>query len=140
LKFEHNFANALDFHECAAYLHENNSSRLTGFMLHQAVELTFRGILQSLNGYHKKTYEIRVLKKYARRCAPQLCRIFSDDSEGEKHILDILEGAYSNSRYVDDYDISEGHFNVLFEKVLLLQDMARKVVHSVLKSSISEES
>lgn len=109
-------------------------------MLHQTAELTYRGILQSLNGYDKKTHEIRVLRKYARRCAPQLCSIFSDDSEGEKRILDILEGADSNSRYVDDYDIPEGDLNVLFEKIILLQDMAQKIAHSVLGPGESEKS
>jgi HEPN domain-containing protein len=132
IKFEQNFANALDFHEGAVYLHENSTSRLTGFMLHQAAELTYRGILQSLNGYDKKTHEIRVLRKYVRRCAPQLCPIFSDDLEEEKRILDILESAYSYSRYESDYEISEGDLNVLFEKIILLQDMAQKVVHTVL--------
>lgn len=132
VKFEQNFANALDFHEGAVYLHENSASQLTGFMLHQAAELTYRGILQSLNGYDKKTHEIRVLKRYIRRCAPQLCNIFSDDSEEEKRILDILESAYSHSRYESDYKISKGDLNVLFEKVILLQDMAQKIVHTVL--------
>lgn len=132
LKFEQNFMKALDFSESAAYLHENNAPRITAFMLHQGAELTFRGILQSLNGYDKKTHEIRLLKKLVRRCAPQLCNIFPDDSEEEKRILDVLENAYSHARYDNDFQIPEEDLTVLFEKVTLLHETAQKVAHAVL--------
>lgn len=132
LKFEQNFMKALDFSEGAAYLHENNGSRISAFMLHQGAELTYRGILQGLNGYDKKTHEIRLLKKLVRRCAPQLCNIFPDDSEEEKRILDVLENAYSHARYDNDFQIPEEDWTALFEKVMLLHETAQKVAHAVL--------
>lgn len=134
LRFEQNFIKALDFHEGAVYLQENQASLITGFMLHQAAELTFRGVLQGLNGYDKKTHEIRVLKKHIRRCAPQVCNIFSDDSEEEKRILDVLESAYSHARYENDFKIPEEDLAVLFKKVSSLQETAKRVVDEMLRN------
>lgn len=132
LIFEPNFTKALDFHVAAARLHESHNSLITVFLLHQAAELTFRGILQSLNGYEKRTNEIKQLKKYVRRCAPQLCGIFAEDAEEDSRLLEVLDNAYNYARYGNDYQISEGDLAVLFKKVTLLLDTAKSIAHSIL--------
>jgi len=119
---------AVAFNESAAYLHENNPSHIIGFLLHQAVELTYRGILQSLNGYDKRTHEIRSLKKHVRRCTPQLNNIFTDDTDEEKRLLDILENAYLKARYDNQYNIPDDDLSKLFDKVIRLQEAAKKIV------------
>ncbi|WP_298737639.1 HEPN domain-containing protein [uncultured Chitinophaga sp.] len=127
-QFMLNFKKAIDFNESATYLHENNPSHIIGFLLHQAVELTYRSVLQSLNGYDKKTHEIRSLKKHIRRCAPQLNSIFPDDTDEEKRLLDILENAYLKARYDSQYNIPECDLSKLFDKVMRLQETAKKIV------------
>ena len=122
------FKKALDFNKSAVYLYENAPSHIITFMLHQAVELTYRGILQCLNGYDKKTHEIRALKKHARRCAPQLNSIFPDNTEEEKRLLDILENAYLKARYEDWYIVPENDLSSLFQKVVQLQEAATKII------------
>jgi HEPN domain-containing protein len=127
-QFMLNFKKAVDFNESAAYLHENSPSHIIGFLLHQAVELTYRGILQSLNGCDKKTHEIRSLKKHIRRCAPQLNSIFPDDTDEEKRLLDILENAYLKARYDGQYNIPEDDLSKLFDKVIRIQETAKEIV------------
>ncbi len=128
LKFEQSFSKALNFLDVAIFLQQNHAPPITAFMLHQAAELTFRGILQSLNGYDKKTHEIRVLRKMTRRCAPQLTDIFSEDSAKEKRLLALLDSAYAQSRYENDFTIPEEDLAALFKKITLLQEAARAVV------------
>jgi len=62
-KFAQAFEKSQHFYESAVSLHKSDPSQIIAFMLHQAAELTYRGILQSLNGYDKKTHEIRAFKK-----------------------------------------------------------------------------
>ncbi len=132
LKFEQNFSKAVNFLKVAVFLQQYNNPPIIGFMLHQAAELTFRGILQSLNGYDKKTHEIRVLRKMMRRCAPQLTDIFTEESTEERHLLALLDSAYAQSRYDEDFNIPDEDLTVLFRKVTLLQETASKVVDRLL--------
>ena len=119
---------ALDFSETAGYLIDTRPSDITLFLLHQAVELTYRGILNHLNGYDKKTHEIRALKKYVRRCAPQLCAIFPDNTKEESRLLDLLENAYLKARYEQEFTSSKEDLSNLFDKVTTLQEAAVHIV------------
>lgn len=119
---------ALDFSETAGYLIDTRPSDITLFLLHQAAELTYRGILNHLNGYDKKTHEIRALKKYVRRCAPQLCAIFSDDTKEESRLLSLLESAYLKARYEQEFTPSKEEVCNLFERVTALQEAAIHIV------------
>ena len=127
-KFTQAFEKSQHFYESAVSLHKSHPSQIIAFMLHQATELTYRGILQSLNGYDKKTHEIRAFKKHVRRCAPLLNTVFPDNNEDEKRLLDILEKAYLSARYEDQYIISEDDLSRLFEKVKHLMDIAIEIV------------
>jgi len=105
------------FYECALFMNENRSTSITIFHLHQAAEQIFRGILLSLNGYDKRTHEIRVLKKYVRRCAQPLNECLPDANDNDKRLLDILEKAYLRSRYEDNYVIDANDIAYLFDAV-----------------------
>jgi HEPN domain-containing protein len=126
--FKQYIQKALDFTETAAYMLEIRPSDIAIFLLHQAAELTYRGILKYLNGYDKKTHEIRALKKYVRRCAPQLCNAFTDDTPEESRLLDLLENSYLKSRYEQEYPASEKDLSTLFDKVKDLQEAAVHIV------------
>jgi len=131
-KFTQAFEKSQHFYESAVSLHKSHPSQIIAFMLHQATELTYRGILQSLNGYDKKTHEIRAFKKHIRRCAPSLNTVFPDNTEEEKRLLDILEKAYLSARYEDQYEIQENDLDVLFTKVKQLQATAKEIVEEKL--------
>jgi len=106
------------------------------FLLHQAVEYIFRGVLLSLNGYEKKTHEIKVLKKHLRRCAPQLLDIFPDDTEEEKSLLLVLENVYLDARYNTSFTITDSHFNELQLRVKLLIAKAVTITENVLGKAV----
>lgn len=125
--FQH-FERAQNFYSCAEYLHQQNPGKIISFLLHQATEFTYRGVLMSLNGYDKRTHDIHSLKKHTRRCAPQLSTIFSNDAEEEKRLTDLLEKAYLESRYENKYAVNENDLTVFFEKVKLLQDTCKELV------------
>ena len=126
--FKQYIQKALDFSETAGYLVDRRPSDITLFLLHQAAELTYRGILNHLNGYDKKIHEIRALKKYIRRCAPESGGIFTDDTEEESRLLSLLESAYLKARYEQEFRPSKEGISNLFERVTTLQEAAVHIV------------
>lgn len=132
VKFNGWLKKAVSFYEVAVFLRKDQSVQITAFMLHQAVELIYRGILQSLNGYDKKTHEILILRKCIRRCTPQLNNVFPDDTAEGKLLIDILDKAYIGARYDEQYSIQENDLTILFEKVKLLLETAKEIVETKL--------
>lgn len=125
--FQH-FERAQNFYSCAEYLYKQNPGKIIPFLLHQATEFTYRGVLMSLNGYDKRTHDIHSLKKHIRRCAPQLNTIFSNDAVEEKRLTELLEKAYLESRYETNYAVNENDLIVLFERIKLLQKSCKELV------------
>jgi len=131
-KFTPGFEKAVSFYKSALHLHQNNSSPIVAFYLHQATEFTYRAILQSLNGFYKKTHVIRSLKTLARRCAPQLNAILPDNTRKESHLLDALETGYLNARYDNQYNADDNDLLILFERVKRVQEVAQDMVEQAI--------
>jgi HEPN domain-containing protein len=133
-EFNHHFQKAEDFYKIAVMLYQDQPqpSPLIMFMLHQAVEFIYRGSLQSLNGYDKKTHEIRVLMRHVRHHTRQLNSVFTDNVSEGTRIIQLLDKAYSDARYEEKYTINEKDLAFVFEKVDRLHKLAKKMVESTL--------
>lgn len=127
---------AWHFYESAKRLPERGAEPVNAFLLHQAAELGFRAILETLNGYCKKTHYIRSLKKLTRRCAPQLGEIFPDNSPEEARLIDLLEGAYSNARYDVTYSIDEVVLDALYVRIERLLETIEAVFEHALEEQV----
>lgn len=132
--FDSYFQKALEFYSIALTMRQSNCSTLVTFMLHQAVELTYRGILQSLNGYSKKTHDICILMKLALRCARQLNTVLEPGIEENSHLIQLLNNAYLDARYEADYIFDEKYLPLAFEKVGLLHTTAKNIIETKLKT------
>lgn len=126
--FLQHFERAEDFYLCAEFLYQKRPAKIIAFLLHQAIEFSYRGILVSLNGYDKRTHEINSLKKHSRRCVPQLSTIFSSNAEEEKRLTELLNNAYLASRYDTNYAVNESELSIVFEKVKILQEVCKELV------------
>jgi hypothetical protein len=117
------------FHQSAMLLQQQTpeGSALSVFMLHQVVELSLRGILEGLNGYCKKTHELRQLRSLCFRCAPALAEVFPDDTEAERRLLDLLEDAYSGARYDRLYAVAPGQLQILNARVGHFMQLAQQL-------------
>jgi len=130
--FNRYFQKAQDFYNCATMLRQDGSSSLIMFMLHQSVECIYRGNLQSFTGYDKKTHEIRVLMKHVRHHTRQLNIAFTDSMPENKRLIQLLDKAYIDARYENQYSIEEKDQKMIFDKVTLLHTVAKDVVKAVL--------
>jgi HEPN domain-containing protein len=131
--FINDFGKAVDFYESAVLLRQKQHSSITAFMLHQAAEMAYRSILKNLNGYDKRTHEIRILKKFNRPCTSQLEGIFPANNNQEKRLLELLDNAYLDTRYGTNYIISEEELSLLFERIRLLHETAQKIFEEVMQ-------
>lgn len=93
------------------------------FNLHQSAEKFYGGLLLVYTGYKPKTHKLKVYRKYSKQIDENLNKVFRypvDDSE-EYRLFDILNKAYLDSRYEDDYFIDLQDLKKLIGKVEKLE-------------------
>ncbi|WP_258102370.1 HEPN domain-containing protein [Marinoscillum pacificum] len=121
----------------------NQSERSLGlFMLQQAAELIFRTVALVLYGCEKKTHSFKALKQITRRVAPALNEVLPANTSEEKRLLQLLEDAYINGRYANDFEVSEADFQTLNQRVEKLLSLSREIVNDriALALNTNEES
>ncbi|PUV21723.1 HEPN domain-containing protein [Sphingobacterium athyrii] len=95
------------------------------FNLNQAAEKLYGGLLLVYTGYKPKTHKLKVYRKYSKHIDENLDQIFKypiDDSE-EYRLFDVLNKAYLDARYQDDYFIDPEDLKKLISKVDKLENI-----------------
>src|SRR5690606_16121726 len=95
------------------------------FNLNQTAEKFYGGLLLVYTGYKPKTHKLKVYRKYSKHIDEELNKIFKypiDDSE-EYRLFDVLNKAYLDARYQDDYYIDPEDLRKLISKVDKLEDV-----------------
>jgi HEPN domain-containing protein len=100
---------------------------LTLFMLHQAVEHTCIALIRVFTGYRPTTHNLSRLLAIIENFSPMLLTIFPCITKEEKELFKILQKAYSDSRYKDEYAISPDKVTILTERVKELQAIAESL-------------
>ncbi|MEP6683650.1 MAG: HEPN domain-containing protein [Parafilimonas sp.] len=113
-----------DFLQGAANYRGESNNEMVAFMLQQAAELIIRGLITALSGNCPKTHYFNELKKPLKRCLPALDYIISKNETEEQRLLHILEKAYLESRYSNEYKIVNADIDLLSEAIELLYDRA----------------
>jgi HEPN domain-containing protein len=100
-----------------------NQNTLAAFMLHQSAEQALRTLLKIGTGYHVNTHNIDRLIRYAGLVSYQLPDIFPQKTEQQKRLFGLLQRAYVDARYKEDYKISTDDLLYLAEKVQQIHDV-----------------
>jgi HEPN domain-containing protein len=95
------FVSGADF-----YLEKENYAQ-SAFMLHQAIELTYRAIEYFITGRSKITHSIKAHQKYLEPYSTELSNIFLTDHERDTQLLKLLDDAYLAVRYENSYQINK---------------------------------
>lgn len=90
---------------------------MAAFMLHQSAEQALRTLMNVGTGYLANTHSIDRLLRYAALVSCQLTDIFPQTTEEEKRIFNLLQKAYIDTRYKEEYKISAVDLLCLTEKV-----------------------
>jgi HEPN domain-containing protein len=116
---------AQSFLEGARRFSAREEKELAAFMLHQAAEQTCRAILRGLAAHDIVSHNLRLLMKRCERCIPGLSKVFPT-GENEDRLLQLLQKAYINTRYKNNYEISEPDLMTLLNRVDYLRLFAKK--------------
>ena len=115
------FATAKSFLHGARYYVTVEQQKTAAFMLHQATEHALRALLFSLTTYNTYTHNLAVLLRHCNYCAPELTKIFPQDTDKEKELFRLLNIGYVNTRYKNKYEISDDYLMLLLDRVDHLQ-------------------
>jgi HEPN domain-containing protein len=100
---------------------------LTLFMLHQAVEHTCIALIRVFTGYRPNTHNLSRLLAIIENFSAMLMAIFPCITKEEKELFKILQKAYSDSRYKEEYNISLDKVTLLTDRVRELQIIAESL-------------
>jgi uncharacterized protein len=78
---------------------------MAAFMLHQSAEQALRTLLKVGTGYHANTHSLDRLIRYGSLIAYQLPDIFPQKTDQEKRLFSLLQKAYIDTRYKEDFKI-----------------------------------
>jgi HEPN domain-containing protein len=100
------------------------------FMLHQAIEQGLSAILKGGTGFHTCTHNTERLLKLSAMVTSRTLEVFSRNTEPEKRVFSLLQKAYVDSRYKQNYSIAEKDILLIRERVSQIQNILRELESS----------
>lgn len=94
--------------------------KMAAFMLHQSAEQALRAMLIINTGLHINSHSIDRLLRYCTMFCFELPDVFPRQNEKEKRLFQLLQKAYIDTRYKDDYSIK-------FEELTALTTQVKKL-------------
>ncbi|MDR6624453.1 HEPN domain-containing protein [Caulobacter segnis] len=91
------------------------------FLLHQAAERAYHGLILTLTLYSAKTHRLNLLRDRAEAMDQRLVGIWPGRNKFERQGFDLIRRAYVEARYSDFYEISDDHLIWMDDQVSRLQ-------------------
>lgn len=98
-------------------------NKMAAFMLHQAAESALLTILKTSIGLSVNSHNLDKLVRYCALVTENVADIFKRNSENEKRLFTLLQRAYIETRYREDYAIKTPDLLDLTDKVKKLQEI-----------------
>lgn len=136
-KTSRNFQKELEkiasFREGADFYISEKNYVFSAFMLHQAIELSYRAAEIIAIGKEKISHNIRGHQKFLTPYLPELSIVFIESDEAEMKLVDLLDDAYRSVRYENSYQISLEQLNLFITKADLINKLVIEVYETVVK-------
>jgi predicted nucleotidyltransferase/HEPN domain-containing protein len=123
-----------EFLDTAQYSRGRGYTKKAAFLLHQAVEVLYQGLLLVLTLYSPKAHNLVRLRKMTEPLVPGLAEVWPHETKFEKRCFELLRAAYVKSRYSRHYKISDEELGWLTERVEVL----RQIVHEACEARLVE--
>jgi HEPN domain-containing protein len=122
------FKKAQGFLKGANFFIEEKSYPLASFMLHQATEQGLSAVLYFITGYREQTHNLNKQLTYCRLWAPTVATVLEKGTEEEQNLFRLLQKAYRDSRYHNDFSITETEIEKLYKKISLLHQTIAPII------------
>ena len=100
---------------------------LASFQLHQATEYLLKAIPLVYILYRYKEHDLEFLLEKCKLHTLELARVFPRNTPEEKRLFELLQRAYVEARYNDDFVVTKEDIDALVPKIELLRDIVKKV-------------
>jgi predicted nucleotidyltransferase/HEPN domain-containing protein len=132
--FQENVSNAAAFLKGFHFYLSDGDRKRAAFLLHQATENLYQGLLLTLTFYTPYNHNIAFLRSLAEGLDRRLYGIWPKSNRRERAMFQKLKEAYTKARYSKHYKISEEELTWLGERV---EELGR-IVHQVCSDRIAE--
>lgn len=105
-------------------------NKMAAFMLHQAAEHALLTILKITIGLGVNSHNLEKLVRYCSMVTCKVTDVFQKNKENDKRLFQLLQRAYIETRYKEDYSINTSDLQTLTEKIRVLQDILVSLNHS----------
>ena len=109
----------------AAITRQNGDLKLSAFLLHQAAETLYQGLLLVLTLYAPKAHNLVRLRKITEPMVAELAQVWPQETKFQKRSFELLRAAYVKSRYSRHYRITDEELAYLTERVERLREIVR---------------
>lgn len=113
--FEDHYPGAIVWLNTSRDLAKQKRPKEAAFLLHQATERLYAGLLLTLTYYAPYGHDIAFLRSLAEGLDRRLYGIWPEDTRRERAMFQKLKEAYTKARYSKNYRISEEEFDWLGE-------------------------
>lgn len=108
-------------------------NKMAAFMLHQATEQALITLLKIMTGLHLNTHSIDRLIRSCSLISDSLTCIFPRKSDKDERLFQLIQKAYIDTRYKEDYCISIENLLILTDRVRALEKYVKEVCGNRLK-------
>jgi len=123
-KFNHWLAQGKDFLKGGEYYLQNQAVNAALFSLHQCAECLLVAIIRGVTGYRINVHNLNRLLKVTQLFTNGLAAVFDLNNTELKELFDLLQHAYINVRYKDDFEADRVLVDALF---IVVSKLAVKV-------------
>jgi HEPN domain-containing protein len=123
----------LEFLKGAEFYNADNNFRLAAFLLHQSVESVLKAIIQAVIGYRVQMHNLSRLLRLTLLFTDELKAIFELNTVEGAQLYQLLQNAYSQSRYNSSFDPDGDSVGVLSKQVAKLNAVAESVYRRYIK-------
>ncbi len=115
--FNSRLALVQSFYQAASDCVTNENFKTAMFLLHQSVELSCTELLTCRLGYRSTTHSLRKLFALSENITAKVTELFPASTEEEEKLFKLLQRAYVDVRYKEDYAVSPNDVFTLSERV-----------------------
>ncbi|TSD64473.1 HEPN domain-containing protein [Inquilinus sp. KBS0705] len=111
----------------------DNNFRLAAFLLHQSIESVLKAIIQVVIGYRVQMHNLSRLLRLTLLFTDALKDVFELDTTEGAQLYQLLQNAYSQSRYSSTFDPDEDSVRILSKQVTKFNKVAESVYQQYIK-------
>lgn len=125
--YERNYKTASRFFEGAKMMAGQKWYIEGSFLLHQSTEYFLKTIPLVFILYRYKDHDPKVLIEKNKLHTQEVARVFPRNTSEEKRLFELLQRAYVEARYNDEFIVTKADIDVLLPKIEFLRQIVEKV-------------